>query len=96
MSAPPGGERRRVRRQRVLKGALLVFGSFGRIFDCQVRNLSDEGAKLTLASTLGVPEEFQLLLLTEHRIAPARAIWRTGRDIGISFTGPFTPHHGRG
>ncbi len=98
--APGGTERRHLQRSRVLKGALIVFGQMTHSFDCLVRNLTAEGAKLTFASTLGVPEEFFLFLSNDHRIAPVRIVWRTEREAGVSFTGDWqyfepglkTPH----
>jgi hypothetical protein len=95
-AAPSPEERRHVRRQRVLKGALVIFGAFERVFDCAIRDLSDAGAKLTFQTTSGIPETFHLLIPAEHKIAPARAAWRTSRDIGIAFTGPWQKHTGRG
>lgn len=88
------GERRQRPRQRVLKGALLVFGDLARTFDCTIRNLTETGAKVVLASTLGTPTAFYLLIRNEGRMVPARAIWRTETEIGIEFTGPWQPHHG--
>lgn len=91
----PRPERRHQPRQRALKGALIVTGHTG-AYDCVVRNLSEDGAKLTLPSTIGIPDTFSLMLPAEQRMAPARAIWRTGTEIGIAFAGPFAPHKGRG
>lgn len=87
-------ERRRTHRQRVLKGAVIVFGGLGRVFDCQVRDLSEHGAKLSLASTVGVPDEFELLLTGNARIAPAKVVWRNDRALGVEFTGPWRDHSG--
>lgn len=89
-------ERRHVRRRRVLKGALVVFGAFGRVIDCAIRDLSDGGARLTLPSTAGLPDDFHLLVPAERKIAPARAVWRTSREIGITLTGPWQPYQPRG
>lgn len=92
----PEAERRQIHRKRVFKGALVVFGNHDRTIDCAIRNLSDEGAKLTLASTIGVPETFELMIPAEHLIAPARAVWRTDRELGVALTGPFVPTARRG
>lgn len=99
ISAKPAAvpvERRRLHRNRVLKGALVVFGNHDRAIDCTIRNLSDEGAKVTLGSTIGIPDEFELLIPAEHRIAPARTIWRTEHELGLALTGPFHPTARRG
>ena len=93
---PDAAERRHSHRNRVLKGALVVFGNHDRTIDCAIRNLSDEGAKLTLGSTIGVPDTFELMIPAEHSIAPARTVWRTEREIGVALTGPFHPTARRG
>ncbi len=85
------GERRHESRPRVLKGGLIIFGQMSQSYDCQVRNLTPEGAKLVVATTLGVPEEFQLYVAADHRIAPARIRWRTDRELGVAFIGPWQP-----
>ena len=95
-AARSADDRRHVRRQRVLKGALVVFGAFERVVDCAIRDLAEGGARLTLPTTVGIPETFHLLIPAEQKIAPARAVWRTSREIGIVLTGPWQPHQGRG
>jgi hypothetical protein len=86
------GERRKQPRQRVLNGALIVFGRLTRTYDCTIRNLTSDGAKLTLESTLGTPGDFLLLVTAEERVVPAKAIWKTDREIGVEFTGDWRPH----
>lgn len=92
----PDSERRATHRQRVLRGALVVFSGHGRVFDCSVLNLSDEGAKIRLETTIGVPDEFELLIPSQHRIAPAKAIWRTAQEMGVTVNGPWRQHTGQG
>ncbi len=88
----PRPERRRERRQRVLKGALVIFGKHTQVFDCQVRNLSADGAKLSLELTVGIPHDFEVLIFSEGRIAPAKMVWRNEKEIGAHFTGPWRPY----
>ncbi|WP_246685411.1 hypothetical protein, partial [Methylobacterium sp. WL103] len=57
-----GVERRSAPRKRVLKAAKIIFPSGGSVMDCMVRNISDTGTKLTLPSSVGVPETFTLLI----------------------------------
>ena len=93
---PSADDRRHGKRQRVLKGALVVFGAHERVFDCQVRNLSDEGAKLILPSTVGIPNTFHLVIRGDQQFAPARLMWRTETEVGIAFTGPWQARGGKG
>jgi PilZ domain len=50
---------------------------------CFVRNLSEGGACLQLASTAGLPSAFTLDLGTTSR--PCRVIWRTETQLGVTF-----------
>jgi hypothetical protein len=73
-------------RQRTLKGARIVFNAGRSTIDCTVKNLSATGAKLQVASVVGVPNTFDLVL-GEGPPRPCRVVWRTLRELGIEFTG---------
>ena len=49
-----------------------------------MRNLSRDGAKLVVASVVGIPDDFDLLLPNTHR-QPCRVIWRTATRLGVEF-----------
>jgi hypothetical protein len=53
-------ERRAVSRGRTLKSGRIVFNDGRSAIDCAVRNLSDGGACLEVASLVGIPETFTL------------------------------------
>jgi PilZ domain len=89
MEAHAGGSadmenRRAARRNRTLKRATIIFNGGYSAFDCTVRNLSDTGAMLQVAS-LGIPTHFELRMdaATPHR--PCTVRWRTESAIGVSF-----------
>ena len=90
--APRPADRRHVKRQRVLKGALVVLGDHQRVFDCTIRNLTDAGAKISIETTLGIPDQFELFVQSSGRMAPARTIWRNDHEIGVELTGPWRSH----
>ena len=46
--------------------AHIVFEGGRKQIECVIRNLSDGGAKLEVASVRGIPEQFQLLV-PQHR-----------------------------
>jgi hypothetical protein len=50
---------------------------------CLVRNLSEGGACLQMASTAGLPSTFTLVFETTSR--PCRVIWRTDTQLGVTF-----------
>lgn len=77
-------ERRKVQRHRTLKAGTIWFNrAAGR--DCRVRNLSTAGACLEVASQIGIPDEFVLVVDTDHVKTPCHVIWRTATRIGVEF-----------
>jgi hypothetical protein len=75
----------RAPRQRVLKGAQILFG--GAAIDCVVRNLSSTGAALDVESPLGIPPTFTLVVKQDGFAKQCRVAWRKEKRIGISFDG---------
>jgi len=76
-------ERRSQPRRRVFKGGLISFGGAG--IDCTVRNLSQSGAALDVASIVGVPRSFTLAIEADHFLRPCRLVWNSDRRIGVAF-----------
>ena len=79
-------ERRKVPRHRTLKAGSITFNVYGGL-DCRVRNLSSIGACLEVESQIGIPDEFVLVVETDHVKVPCHVIWRTGTRLGVAFTG---------
>lgn len=78
------GERRRVVRHRTLKAGSISFNRSGGI-DCRVRNLSPAGACLEVASQVGIPEDFVLVVESDRLQKPCHVIWRTATRLGVEF-----------
>ena len=76
---------RSAQRHRTLKGARIVFNDGRSAFDCQVRNLSDTGARLRVTSVIGVPDHFDLVFDDGQQFA-AEIAWRKETEIGVQFT----------
>ncbi|MEA3025339.1 MAG: hypothetical protein QOF91_624 [Alphaproteobacteria bacterium] len=77
-------ERRNDVRHRTLKAGTISFNRDGGI-SCTVRNLSNAGANLEVASPVGIPDEFTLVIATDHASRQCRVRWRTGNRIGVAF-----------
>jgi len=77
-------ERRLAQRLRTLKGGKIVVNNGFSTYDGRVRNLSDIGAKLTVASLVGIPETFQLAM-DDGRRFNCETIWRKEGQIGVKF-----------
>jgi len=91
MSAPenrtmeePTQEHRNAARNRVLKGARIVFKGHAATMDCVVRNLSDRGACLNVGSPIGIPDSFDLML-DDASVRHCRVAWRKATQIGVAF-----------
>lgn len=76
-------EHRITPRHRVLKAATIEFG--GGVIDCTIRNLSDAGAALDVASPVGIPDRFALILPADGRRLPCHVVWRKEKRIGVAF-----------
>ena len=77
-------EHRAAPRQRVLKGGRIVVNDGFSTFQCTVRNLSETGARLKVASIIGVPDSFELAL-DDGRKFHCTVAWKTEFEIGVKF-----------
>ena len=77
-------EKRTVPRHRVLKRGTLAFSGGGGM-DCTVRNISQTGARIDIASPVGVPEVFTLVIEADHFMRRCHAVWSSERHIGVAF-----------
>ncbi len=77
-------EKRNAGRHRVLKGGTILFGDSG--VDCTIRNLSTSGAMLNVATPVGLPDQFTLLVQKTAQHQSCRVIWRSETQIGVVFT----------
>jgi len=76
-------EKRAKQRQRVLKSAKIRLNRGG-IIDCTIRDISEGGARLRVASPLGIPE-FVELVFGDETARPCRVVWRKEAQIGVEF-----------
>lgn len=53
--------------------------------DCIVRNMSQNGARVAIESTVAVPREFDLMVQQKGESRRARMIWRNEKEIGVVF-----------
>jgi hypothetical protein len=77
-------EQRTAQRRRTLKSALIAFNDEHSTVSCTVRNLSEGGAQLQVASVIGIPDAF-ILHLADKRMAPCTVVWRKATELGVSF-----------
>ena len=71
-------------RRRLLKAGTISINRTATI-DCGVRNVSDTGACLDVASPIGIPDDFTLVIKSENVKRPCHVTWRTARRLGVRF-----------
>jgi PilZ domain len=67
-------EKRGANRYRVLKAGTIEFG--GGAINCMVRNMSHFGAALDVASPVGIPDHFTLVLVADGHHTSCHVVWR--------------------
>ena len=77
--------KRKTPRRRVILGAQISSRGLATSIDCRVRDLSEVGACLLVASPLGIPDTFDLAF-NDGSIKPCKVEWRKADRIGVSFT----------
>jgi hypothetical protein len=77
-------ENRASPRVRTLKGGSIIFGVASTV-DCVVRNLSETGACLEVASPIGIPDDFMLQIKPEATKRDCHVAWRSANRIGVYF-----------
>jgi len=77
-------ERRKAPRHRTLKAGSISFNR-ARGIDCRVRNISPAGACLEVASQIGIPDDFVLVVESDQLQQSCHVIWRTATRMGVEF-----------
>jgi hypothetical protein len=78
-------EKRSEHRRRRLKAGSIIFNNMQCVMDCQMRDLSKRGARLSLNNTVGIPDEFQVTLPGVVEKRWARKAWMKLDEIGVEF-----------
>jgi hypothetical protein len=64
--------------------ARIVFNAGRTERPCIVRDVSSGGARLEVATAVGIPETFDLLV-PGHGPQPCRVAWRALKEIGVAY-----------
>jgi hypothetical protein len=78
-----GVEQRRAERRPVQWNAWIVFDDSS-AQPCLIRDVSDQGARLEVASILGIPDRF--ILRAGSGQLSALVVWRGIRQLGVTFS----------
>ena len=77
-------EKRLSPRRNTMIVATVVFDGGRTRLDCVIRDLSEGGAKLQVATVKGIPQSFDLIA-PRHRPHHCRVIWRALKEMGVQF-----------
>jgi hypothetical protein len=80
-------EKRIAPRRNTMIEATIVFDGGRTRMRCIIRNLSDTGAKLEVASVTRIPRTFDLLV-DKVRPQACTVVWRSVKELGVQFMGP--------
>lgn len=78
-------ERRKHPRHRTLKSGKIAFNQRAPGVDRTIRDLSETGACLHVASTIGIPDNFELLIEVDKQYRDCRIVWKSENKIGVAF-----------
>jgi hypothetical protein len=77
--------RRSAARSRAFLGGRILFNGGNSTVDCQIREISENGAKLRVSRAATLPAEFDLQILQQGVTRRARMAWRTDTMIGVAY-----------
>ncbi|MFZ0526840.1 MAG: PilZ domain-containing protein [Xanthobacteraceae bacterium] len=82
-------EGRKIARRRVLKLGTISFNRGGGI-TCRIRDISEGGACLEVASQFGIPDDFNLVIGPDNWHCSCHVAWRKANRIGVAFDQSFS------
>lgn len=85
LALQPDPDRRREPRLRSLLTGTIVFDNKCTM-DCTVRNISAYGARVVMADTYRLPQEFNLRIPHHDQTHRAKVIWRKGETAGFELS----------
>ena len=72
-------------RQRALLSGKIYFNNRASVFDCLVRDMSLDGARLVLTDLISTPDAIDLYIPQKEQTFSARVAWRNGVELGVEF-----------
>jgi hypothetical protein len=82
-----GPEARRFPRQRVMLSATVRQADNITTWSCTVRNISEDGARLSLPNAYLIPKSFNLDVPSRDLRRPCTVVWRSENELGVHMDG---------
>lgn len=84
---PASAERRQSVRMKAFRGGKIIYNNHMSVGNCEVRDLSKTGCRLTVESVSGIPDSFTLQILNGGSKHQCEVAWRKLNMIGVRFIG---------
>lgn len=78
--------KRAARRVRVLKQGKMLLPNGMTVIDCQIRDLSETGARLLCGDPGAIPNTFRLVFPSDRTMREVKVVWRRPDQLGVQFT----------
>lgn len=78
-------ERRHTPRHRTFLQGRVFYNSRRQSADCIIRELTDDGARLSFTDPVALPHAFELHIPNRDQTLRVETVWNHGTDVGVSF-----------
>jgi hypothetical protein len=87
-------DRRHTPRSRTFLQGRVFYNNRRQSADCIIRELTDDGARLTFTDPVGLPHVFELHIPNRDQTIRVETAWNHGTEVGVSFTRVDVGHAG--
>lgn len=81
-------ERRQTPRHRTFLQGRVFYNNRRQSADCIIRELTDEGARLSFTDPVALPHAFELHIPNRDQTLRVETAWNHGTEVGVSFSNP--------
>lgn len=81
------GENRGAQRSKTLRAGKIIYNGKMSVNDCEIRNLSTTGCRVTVESIAGIPDHFTLHIVNGDVRHECHVAWRQSNVMGLEFIG---------
>ena len=78
-------DKRHLPRTRIRRNAQIVMTDRSSTVNCTVLDVTNKGARLGVATSDGLPLEFNLTFDSSRSVRPCYMVWRASTQVGVAF-----------
>jgi diguanylate cyclase (GGDEF)-like protein len=72
-------------RGRTFLAGKIIFNFGQSTVNCVIKRITEDGATIELESGVGIPEIFQLSIVSDNVLLPCKLVWHSEKQIGVTF-----------